>query len=281
MANLAEFLDKLPILLVGFLMLATMTLTATAGYVLRQRVRRLLTHKGATEENGAEGYIVSAVIGLVALLLGFTFALAVGRFETRRALVLQEANAIGTSYLRVQGLPEPHRTRMSQILVNYTNNRVELGTASPDKMAPLIVASDRLLVELWAGTLAATDAIGNSALASSLHSTVNEVIDMDSARKAARKVRVPGEVFLALWLYIAVTAGMLGYARSETQGRMLAGILFLLFTMSYMLIIDIDRPAGGNIVESQGPMIELRETLKQQTPGTFDIWRKPVAAPAT
>ncbi|WP_240700533.1 hypothetical protein [Sphingobium sp. MP9-4] len=148
MANLAEFLDKLPILLVGLLMLATMTLTATAGYVLRQRVRRLLTHKGATEEGGAEGYIVSAVIGLVALLLGFTFALAVGRFETRRALVLQEANAIGTSYLRVQGLPEPHRTRMSQILVNYTNNRVELSTASPDKMAPLIVASDRLLVEL-------------------------------------------------------------------------------------------------------------------------------------
>jgi hypothetical protein len=56
--------------------------------------------------------------------------------------------------------------------------------------------------------------------------------------------------------------------------------LFLLFTMSYMLIIDIDRPAGGNIVESQGPMIELRETLKQQPPGTFDIWRKPVAAPS-
>jgi hypothetical protein len=49
--------------------------------------------------------------------------------------------------------------------------------------------------------------------------------------------------------------------------------------MSYMLIIDIDRPAGGNIVESQGPMIELRETLKQQPPGTFDIWRKPVVAP--
>jgi len=57
--------------------------------------------------------------------------------------------------------------------------------------------------------------------------------------------------------------------------------LFLLFTMSYMLIIDIDRPANGNIVESQGPMIDLRETLKQQPPGTFDTWRKPVATPAT
>ncbi|WIA55654.1 hypothetical protein N6H05_21950 [Sphingobium sp. WTD-1] len=281
MANLAEFLDKLPILLVGLLMLATMMLTAATGYFLRRRVRLMLTHKGAKEEGGAEGYIVSAVIGLVALLLGFTFALAVGRFETRRALVLDEANAIGTAYLRVQGLPEPHRTRLSQILVNYTNNRVDLGAAKPDKAPPLVVTSDRLLVELWAGTLAATDTIGNSALASSLHSAMNDVIDMDSARKAARKVRVPGEVFLALWLYIAVTAGMLGYARSETQGRMLAGILFLLFTMSYMLIIDIDRPANGNIVESQGPMIDLRETLKQQPPGTFDTWRKPVATPAT
>ena len=89
-----------------------------------------------------EGYVVSAVLALMGLLLGFTFALSVDRFETRRALVLQEANAIGTAYLRSQALTEPHRSRMSKALVDYTNNRIALEAvrykSEPDAMTDLL-----------------------------------------------------------------------------------------------------------------------------------------------
>lgn len=288
MSTLAETLDSIPILLIGVILLAAMMAAAVVGYLLRGR--RTPPGKNQDEadqkadkdadDGGSEGYIISAVLGLLALLLGFTFALAVDRFESRRALVLQEANAIGTSYLRAQALPDPHRARLSKILVDYTDTRITLATTPRDRMKPLLATNDRLLTDLWSATLAANDSLGNSPFSVSVFSTVNEVIDMDASRKAARKVRVPAEVFLVLGLYIVVAAGLIGYARSKTQGRVLAALLFGLFTMSYMLILDIDRPGVGGITESQGPMEELRATLQQQPPGTFDTWRRAAATPA-
>lgn len=271
MTTIALWLDSVPIILVGLLLFGTMWAAAWIGHTLRRRRER--TADGA--DGDRDGYIISAVLGLLALLLGFTFALAVDRFETRRSLVLQEANAIGTSYLRSQALTEPHRTRMSAILIAYTDNRIALGTASPNRVQGLLLKNDRLLTDLWSATLAAHDTVRTLPFSTSLLSTVNEVIDLDASRKAARRVRVPAEVFIVLWGYILVSAGILGYARSGSQSQISGAILFLLITTSYMLILDIDRPRSGGIVEAQGPMLDLRESLKNQPPGTFDRWRAP------
>lgn len=271
-----EWFDRIPIWLVGVVLVVALTAAAMIGYATRKRLRA--GSDGADGEGGAEGYIISAVLGLLALLLGFTFSLAVERFETRRALVLQEANAIGTSYLRSQALAEPHRSRMSAILVAYTDNRVLLGTAKGDRQKALLAKSDGLLDQLWAATLAAYDSVQSKPFAVSLLSTVNEVIDMDSSRKAGRRVRIPGEVLLVLAIYLVITAGILGSAQAKKGGRPLTGMLLVLLTMSYMLIIDIDRPNGGGITEGQGPMIDLQQTLKHQAPGTFDRWRSPAAS---
>ena len=96
---------------------------------------------------------------------------------------------------------------------------------------------------------------------------------LDASRKAARRVRVPAEVFATLWIYIVVTAGVLGFARSGSQAWVSGGILFGLIAMSYMLILDLDRPNGGGITEGQDPMIAQRDSMRQQPPGTFDHWR--------
>ncbi|WHO40347.1 DUF4239 domain-containing protein [Sphingobium sp. AP49] len=274
MSSLANALDQLPILLIGLLLFCSMVAATLIGYFLRKRTHPQDGTAGKSDDGGSDAYIISAVLGLLALLLGFTFSLAVNRYEARRALVLQESNAIGTSYLRAQALPEPHRSRLSKILVDYTENRLSLSANSrTEKVTPLLARNDQLLTDLWSATLAANDAVRTTPFSVSLLSTVNEVIDMDASRKAARTVRVPTEVFLVLWVYVAVTAGIMGYARSQTQGRVLAGLLFVLLTMSYMLILDIDRPGMGGIQEGQGPMLQLRESLRQQPPGTFDTWR--------
>jgi hypothetical protein len=270
MQAFADWFDKLPILLSALLLLASMIVAGTLGHTFRKRMERSAAATEKTSDAGSEGYIVSAMLGLLALLLGFTFSLAVERFETRRGLVLQEANAIGTSYLRTQALAEPHRSRMSAILKAYTENRVTLAETPTRE---LLATNDRLLTDLWSATLAANDTLTASPFSVSLLSTVNEVIDMDASRKAARRVRVPAEVLIVLWTYIVVTAGVLGYARAGWQSRVLGAMLFVLITLSYTLILDLDRPGSGGITEGQRPMTELRDSLRQQPPGTFDRWR--------
>jgi hypothetical protein len=243
-------------------------------FARRSREKRIVANSDG-KDGGPDGYIVSAVLGLLALLLGFTFALAVDRFETRRVLVLEEANAIGTTYLYAQLLDEPHRSRMSALLRDYTGNRIALAAAAPRKKARLFAQNDRLLVDLWSATAAVFDDVKATAFSASLLQSVSHVIDLDTARKSAREARVPTVALMVLMIYVVVTAGMLGYVRVASQGLAAVALLFGLMAMSLMLILDIDRPVGGGITESQEPMVTLRDTLLTRTPRQFDRWRKP------
>jgi hypothetical protein len=193
--------------------------------------------------------------------------------------VLQSANAIGTTYLRAQLLDEPHRSRISNILVAYTDNVIVLAQLQPgDRRGPALLArDDALLTDLWAATAAGFDSIRHLDFSSSLVQTTNEMIDMDASRRAARQARVPGEVFGVLFVYLITTAGVLGYALTGFRGRVSAGLLLALMALSLMLVLDIDRPTLGNIRESQKPMIDLRASMGHQPPGTFERWRLPAA----
>lgn len=267
------WIETAPLWLVAIMLLGLMILTSLGGYTLRLRHERRppADEKIVHLAEGQEGYMVSAVLGLLALLTGFTFALAVDRFETRRALVLEEANAIGTAYLRTQLLDEPHRTRISRMLVDYTDNRIALATPGTDgEGLKLLQRNETLVTDLWTATVAAFPSIRGLDFSSAYLDSMNNLIDLDSARKAARGAKVPPAVFGVLFLYILITAGVLGYVLVGPRGRATAVFLFILVTISQLLIIDIDRPTAGRITESQGPMLRLRETLAVQPPAVFD-----------
>lgn len=221
-----------------------------------------------------ESYIVSAVLGLLALLMGFTFALAVERYETRRVLVLQESNAIQTAYLRAVLLDEPDRARLSGLLVDYAENRLLLGEARTPDIPPLLKKNDALLVDVWAATTAALDNVQNADFSNALLESVNLVFDLDSARKVGRMARVPEGVFQVLYLYMIITAVVLGFVLEGRRGWISALFLNLLLTITVMLIYDIDRPNIGRIGESQAPMKELVRILREQPPEVFDRWRE-------
>ncbi len=268
--TLNGWLNNAPLLILGGGTLILMTMAVGAGVALRawNDGGRQIGKKG--EDGGLEGYVVSAVLGLLALLMGFTFSLAVDRFETRRTLVLEEANAIGTTYLRAQLLEQPHRERISRLLVNYTDNRIALAKAPPDRVAPLLAANDRMLTDLWAATASAFVTIKGIDFSSTFVDGVNNVIDLDAARKTARMARVPSEVFFVLFVYLVVTAGVLGYVFVGNRGRGAAIFMLVLLTLSLLLILDIDRPNKGGIRESQTAMEQLRATFKSQPPTVFD-----------
>lgn len=228
-------------------------------------------------DSGQEGYIVSAILGLLALLLGFTFSMAVDRFDARRVLVLQEANAISTAYLRAQLLDEPHRSRMSSLLVRYTDNRIGLARATPGGSAQqaALRTNDALVTDIWAAASAAFDSIKTLDFSSSFIESVNAVTELDASRKIARMARVPPVILGALVVYMITAAGFLGYVLSARHGRHEAALLMALLTLSLILIIDIDRPVLGGVSESQRPMEELRASLVARPSAVFDKWRKP------
>ncbi|HUO91179.1 MAG TPA: hypothetical protein VMU08_18560 [Rhizomicrobium sp.] len=236
---------------------------------------------GGAEPKGSsyDGFIVSAVLGLLALLLGFSFSLAVQRFEERRQLVVEEANAIGTAYLRVQLLDQPHRARLSSLLVQHVDNEIDVASEGFPSSGPVRERSDRVLTDIWAATLAALDSPKTSPFAYALASAMNAVIDLDASRMAARAARVPQRVFVILLIYLLSAATLLGYESEKGRATMIAVSVLVSMTLSLLLVMDIDRPATGGIRETQEPMERLQATLAHQPPAVFDRWRGSAAGP--
>src|SRR5690606_31477929 len=127
MVAVGQWLEATPVLVIGLLTFLAMVGAAFIGALARRHREKARTRDGEQGDGRAAGSVVSAVLGLLAQLLGCTFSLAVDRYETRRTRVDQEANAIGTSYLYAQLLEEPHRSHLSGILLPYAENRVALG----------------------------------------------------------------------------------------------------------------------------------------------------------
>jgi hypothetical protein len=282
-----SWLGEQPLWLIALLLFLAMAAAAWLGSQVRQALKPRLTAQKALEaaatpekDDDAETFILSSVLGLLALLLGFTFSLAVDRYDARRVLVLTEANAIGTAYLRAQLLPEPHRARLSDVLVRYTENRVRLGSAlrRDAEAERLIEHNDALVTEIVQTTDAAFPSIQHLDFSSTFLDTINQVVDLDATRKAARRARVPPPVFSVLFLYAIGSAGMLGYIqriRHPTQ----VGLLLALLTLVLSLIVDIDRPTSGLINEDQRPMVDLRRNMARWRPEVIDRFRR--EAPAT
>lgn len=268
-----DFISRLfvetPVPLIGIVLLIVLWGAMQLGIFFR---RRRASDSAVDEDPGDthDGYIVSGALGLLALLLGFTFSLAVDRYDGRRALVLEEANAIGTTYLRAQLLDEPYRSQLSDTLLTYTENRLALAEALPgDKQLRLLDESDALQKQLWSETVAAVRPIRGLEIAPSFVNAMNATIDEGAARVAARRAHVPPRVLVMLLVYMIIAALILGYVMSRSPKRMATAVLLGLVTLSYLLILDIDRPTGGGIREQQTPMKDLLATMRQSPPASY------------
>lgn len=264
--------EPAPLLAIAVLLLGLMTVALVGGRELRSWLaqRRLLQY---ASRHDYEGYIVSSVLGLLAILLGFTFSLSISRYEERRELVISHANAIETAYLRAQLLDAPHRERLGHLLTIYNDNLIELTSAKPAQV-PMLIANDSvILTEIWAATAAATDAVRSIPLSLALTESVNRLIDLDAARRALLIVRIPTAVFLVLFIYHVGAAGVLGYVLTERAGQFAGGFLLILMSLALLLVVDINQPASGSIRTENLPSLEVREFIKSQPPAVFDRWR--------
>lgn len=263
---ISDFLVEGPMWAIAVVLFGGMLASAALGYGLRSRQMAARPVGGADDEDRTnEGIMVSAVFGLFALLTGFTFAMAIDRYDARRHAVLDEANMIGTAYLRSQLLEEPHRGRMSAVLLDYTRQRVALAKADTSEAANALVArNDALVAELWDTTAAAYPTFRTLPFSGAYLDSINAVIDQDTVRKMSRFAHVPPPVLLLLFVYALSAAGVIGFVLARNNGRASATLLFFLFGSSLLLILDIDRPRSGMIQESQQPMILLLADLERR-----------------
>jgi hypothetical protein len=207
-----------------------------------------------------------AVIGLLALIVGFTFAMALARFEARRDAVLTEANAIGTTALRARLLPEPHRKEVLGLLRDYVNVRLDLTqhVATQVDLATAIERSNALQEKLWqqAMAMAASD---NGMVPTGLFiQTLNETIDDQAKRLAALRNHVPNIVQLSLFGIAIIASGFAGYAsalKARRRSRLPVYVMGLLISGVILLILDLDRPGAGFIEVSQQPMVDAAASI--------------------
>jgi len=208
----------------------------------------------------------NAVLGLLALLLGFTFAMAVSRYETRKTLMVDQANAIGTVAVRAKLLPPEQSARASQLIAEYVQTRLDYN-ASTSGSATLDTAEARagaIETELWALGNAAIKADAHSQPASIYLQALNDVFDIREKRRFALTDQVPTAVVFLLYAVAVTSLSLVSYGCGLCGHRRLNANLTFAFLIAvvFIIILDIDRPRQGFVRVSQESLIRLQQSLQ-------------------
>jgi len=206
--------------------------------------------------------VEAAILAVLGLLLGFTMSMAVTRFEARKQLVLDEANAIETSRLRTELLPAPEGTEIASLLREYIDVRVQFGITGndPARLDSLRIQTVHLQDEFWARAVAYGQKDPNPVKAGLLLQSLNQAIDLESARRMAFQNHVPQSVIYVNGMVGILAAMLVGYTFGLNGRRQIFSmcVLAVAITLVLGLIIDLDRPRSGFIRVSQQPMIDLQ-----------------------
>lgn len=206
-----------------------------------------------------------ALLGFMGLVLAFGLSLAVGRYEARRAAVVDEANAIGTTYLRAETIAEPQRSQSLALLRRYTDTSLIVSHTVPGSAAQVRAtsASERLQRQLW--TLAG-QALNTAPTASAPRlyvESLNEMFDLESSRVASLSNRVPTPVLILEILGASIAIGALALHLATIGGR---GVFTVVIAAGLVIVIllvtfDLDRPVRGFIRVPVGPLVQVRAEM--------------------
>jgi len=210
---------------------------------------------------GQVNTIQGASLGLLALLLGFTFSLAANKFDHRRELLVSEANAIGTLLLRTDLLPTEQGSQLKGLIGTYVAAKIEAQEAGIDD-ARLKVTVDRILKlqrDLWT-VVSAHAAQNQTPINALLVQALNDVIDLHTARMTAISYRIPDAAFGLLALIACFAFGLIGYGSglAETRHILPHIIMIALVSAAILLIIDLDRPQRGLFKVDATPLLALQ-----------------------
>jgi hypothetical protein len=222
--------------------------------------------KKPDEAAGADpGLVLGATLTLLGLIIGFTFSMAISRYEQRKNYEEAEANAIGTEYVRADLLPAEDAQKLRVLLAKYTQQRILFYEAHEGQQLSRVNADTaRLQTELWSAVVGPATA-KPTALTALVASGMNDVLNSQGYTQAAWWNRIPSSAWI-LMLTIAICCNVLiGYCIRRTGSE---SVVFLVLTLvvaiSFFLIADIDSPRGGMIRVRPQNLLSLSDALHPQ-----------------
>lgn len=261
--SFSELLDRLPMWSIYPVTLALAMLAIEAGFLLGKRWQR----RSHVSKEGAVGAMTGSTLGLLAFLLAFITGIAVNRFDNRRFLVVEEANAIGTTYLRAGFLDETTRDKSRDLLREYVQIRVD----APDSgdLEGVIRRSEEIQDELWTATeMIARDNMDSPVIATYIE-TLNQMIDLHAKRVVAiTSSRIPGTIWTGIYVVAGLTMVLVGMLSSfgERPNWLATILLALVFAAVMTLIVDLDRPEQGLLTVSQQALLNLQAQIGAWSP---------------
>jgi hypothetical protein len=257
-----ELLYALPAPLIALLLLVSLAGITWVGLRLGRRRAGTGTEAYRAHVSAAQG----SLLGLLALLMGFTFSMSLQRYDARSQALVEEANAIGTTWLRAGLLPEPVAAQTKALLRDYTHLRVEAGSISLDHAGDRAAVNTSAIAvqdQLWQQARQAAE-LDKSPVTSGLYiQALNGMIDAFGARDALLARHVPELVLLLLYGTILLTGAVTGYACGLNGHRpsTVAHMFGLLIVLVAMIIIDVDRPRRGFITVDPTPMLTVKDNI--------------------
>ena len=228
------------------------------------RLGQFIQEQTDSELRALTGSIHGSLLGLLALLLGFTFSMSMQRYDNRSQALIDEVNAIGTMSLRSELLAPNTAKSMQTLLNDYTQLRIEASdVALTDSTArrDYIKRTEQMQKLMW-DELSAAIQTGEMqpVIAGLLVNALNDVIETQGKRNGLLYLHVPEVVFLLLFLVFVITGGIIGYSGGLSGHRMIAPTLIvsILILLVVFIIIDLDRPRRGMIQISNDLLLDLK-----------------------
>ncbi|WP_299288081.1 hypothetical protein [uncultured Tateyamaria sp.] len=241
------------------LMIAAMWL----GIVTGKRLQRNENDESKSQANAVQG----SLLGLLALLLGFTFSLSLGRYDERASQVVNEANAIGTAWLRTDLVAEPAQSEVKDLFRLYAQLRLTASTVpsiEADTRDRLIAQAEGMFDQIWEIAAEETQR-APSPVTMGFAASLNDMIDALATRDAAIDRHVPELVLFLLFGTFILLGAVIGFASAISNVRpgvpvyaMMTLIVILVF-----LIIDLDRPRRGLIEVDQTKLITTVQQIRE------------------
>lgn len=255
-----RYLDALPLPLAFILTVGLLLLFSEAGFRLGRRWKTQ-----AKEESPQTGAIMGATLGLLAFMLAFTFGMASSRFDARKAVVVEEANAIGTAWLRSQMMPEAHPEKLEPLFLRYVEIRLEAvqQARNAQHFAELIAESVDIQNALWSHALVLGREHPRSVVAGLYIDALNAMIDLQETRLNVVRYRIPRGVMATLYFIAFIASTLVGVNAGQSGSRSLLVTLLLAITLAVVisLIIDLDRPGQALFQVNQQALVDLRESI--------------------
>jgi hypothetical protein len=209
------------------------------------------------------GLVLAAALTLLGLIIGFTFSMAISRYDLRKNYEEAEANAIGTEYLRAELLPAADAATTRGLLRRYTDQRVLFYELRDPRDLPRIkMQTEQLQTQLWSAVKVPGAAQPSTVTALAL-SGMNDVINSEGYTQAAWWNRIPAAGWVLMSVIAVLCNAMIGYAAGKPKSR---GILLLVLpfvvSIAFFLIADIDSPRGGIIRVDPQNLLRLAESLR-------------------